>query len=608
MSFKIFFYQLTGKIKSVEKIEVQRESLYKDYEEFNRVESSDELKEFLELKKTVQSMEFENRKKEIKQLRFKGSREEALLNEFKRLKSSAALKKYFKLKDSQQLKRFNALKDSEKLKEYRQLKEFVENGTFSREKEEMHRLVYRGSEEQFKEREFRKLKKHPGIKIYYELYHSETLKRHEEISHSEKLKKYLELKNLPAKDKEKKHEFKALRKDYELKNYMKFEHSKKLKLYRETAGSYNLKKFEELKNEIENEPFRKRVGFLKDKKKFEKTEAFRAWQKFKQLSADDDVKFFLKFQKSPLLQNYYKVSESAELERYNELNALTSSEEFLNRKAYLEDSKRWEKSEEYAREQKYLEMKKRPHLLKYFTYKGTDAFRFFTDWELSFEDNFQTEKLNKEKWSAVLPQAEKTLGRNYAMPGDLHLFTNGENIKCSSKLVIETRKERGEGIVWKMPAGFVPAEFEYTSGIVSTAKSFTQEDGIFEAKIKFNPVKETVSSFVLQGQNSFPGIYLLEMGAKNRIGVSSISEKGKLSINGLDISNLKKGKWYIFTLEKTGGALVWKINDTEVLKLENRHLDFPLHLSLFTLVISPISGNKLPVQYQTEWVKCYRKR
>ena len=44
MSFKIFFYQLTGKIKSVEKIEVQRESLYKDYEEFNRVESSDELK------------------------------------------------------------------------------------------------------------------------------------------------------------------------------------------------------------------------------------------------------------------------------------------------------------------------------------------------------------------------------------------------------------------------------------------------------------------------------------------------------------------------------------------------------------------------------------
>lgn len=83
---------------------------------------------------------------------------------------------------------------------------------------------------------------------------------------------------------------------------MKFEHSKKLKLYRETAGSYNLKKFEELKNEIENEPFRKRVGFLKDKKKFEKTEAFRAWQKFKQLSADDDVRFFLKFHKSPLLQ------------------------------------------------------------------------------------------------------------------------------------------------------------------------------------------------------------------------------------------------------------------------------------------------------------------
>jgi hypothetical protein len=253
-------------------------------------------------------------------------------------------------------------------------------------------------------------------------------------------------------------------------------------------------------------------------------------------------------------------------------------------------------------------MKKRPHLVKYFKYKGTNTFDFFTDWEVSFEDVFQNGKLDIEKWAVLQPQAEKTLGKNYALPGDLHIFTNGENVKCESKLTIETRKEKNNGMVWKMPAGFIPAEFDYTSGVVSTAKSFRQEDGIFEAKIKFNPVKETVSSFVLQGDQSYPGIYLLEMGAKNRIGVSSANEKGKLSMNGLDISNLKKGAWYIFTLEKKGGSLAWKINDTEVFSLEDRHINFQLHISLFTLVLSPVSGNKLPVRFQTEWVRCYQRK
>ncbi len=607
MSFKIFSFQLLGKIKSVEKIEIQRKNLRDDYEEFRRVENSDELKEFLELEKKIQSTEFTNRKKEIQQLRFKGSREEALLNEYKRLKKAVHIKKYFKLKDSPELKRFEMIKESGKLKEYRQLKEFVENGNFSKEKEEIHRLVYKGSEEQKNEKEYKKLQKHSGIKAYYELFQSETLKRHDVVSHSEKLKKYLELKNLPVADKAKKHELKKLHSDHEIKGYLKFEHSKKLKLFRETAGSYNLKRFEELKVGVDNVDFRKRVEFLKDKKKFEKTESFQKWKRLKELASSDDVKFFLKFEKSSLLENYHNVAESDDLKRYNELNSLINSEDFLLRKAYLEDAKKWEKSEEYATEQKYLEMQKRPHLVKYFKYKGTDAFDFFNQWEVSFEDDFQDGALNTEKWATLSPRAEKTLGKNYALPGDLHLYTDGKNVTTGGKLVIETRKEKNRGMIWKMPAGFIPSEFDFSSGLISSAKSFWQEDGIFEAKIKFNPVKETVSSFVFQGENAFPGVYLLEMGAKNRMGISRKNTKGKLEMTGLGISNLKKGKWYIFTLEKSGGTMVWKINDTEVLRLEDRHIDFPLHISLFSMVVRPVSGNKLPVRFQTRWIKCYRR-
>ncbi|HDR52888.1 MAG TPA: hypothetical protein ENN90_14920 [Mariniphaga anaerophila] len=607
MSFKIFTLQLLGKIKPVEKIELQRKMLFDDYQEFLRVEQSAELKELLDLEKYIQSPDYKKRKDELQHLKFRGSKEEALLREYEKLKKSGHLKKYFKLKDSADLKRFEALKVSEKFKEYRELGEFVENGVFKKEKEEVKRQVFKGSEEHQQEQEYNRLKKSKGIKVYYELHRSEKITRHESVAKSDKLKKYIDLKNLPDKDKQKKKELKNLLYDGEIKNYLKFEKSKKLRIFRDTADSYNLKRFEELKGIVETDDFRKRVAHLKDKKKFEKTSAFKKWKRWKELSASNDIRFFSKFEKSSLLRNYYDVKESPDLKRFLELKEIISSDEYLKRKAYLEDPKKWEKSEEYSAGQKYREMMSHPHIVKYFKYKGTDAFDFFKNWKVTFEDDFSDSRLKAEKWSTLSLTAEKALGKNFSMPGDLHVFTDGKNVSTAGKLVIETRKEKTGGMVWKMPAGFVPHTFDYTSGLVTTAKSFWQEDGIFEAKVKFNPVKEVVHIFALQGEKLSPRLHLVEMGTKNRIGLAETSENGKVKVNGLDISNLKKRNWYIFTIEKAGGNLSWKINDTEVLKTEHRYIDFPLHIFMQSIVVENVPGSKLPVRFQVDWVKCYKK-
>ena len=171
-----------------------------------------------------------------------------------------------------------------------------------------------------------------------------------------------------------------------------------------------------------------------------------------------------------------------------------------------------EKSEEYISEQKYLEMKKRPHLVKYFEYKDSDRFDFFKNWEVRFEDDFKGEKLNSEKWSTVSHVAEKMPGRNFSMPGDLHFFTDGNNVRTGGRLVIETRKEKSTGLLWNPSAGFNLSEFKYTSGLVSTGQSFWLEDGIFEVKARYKPVKEVVSSFILQGENNSHRIHLFEIG------------------------------------------------------------------------------------------------
>lgn len=608
MSFKIFSYQLSGKIKPVEKIEMQRELLYNDYVEFNKVASSEELAIFNELNQTIHSEAFKKRKAEIRELHFKDSPEYHQLREYEQLKNSGPVKKYFKLKESEDFRRYEALKDSEKLKEYRKLLDFIQKGEYKKIKDEVKQEVFKGSVEEQQWSEFNKLKKNPGIKAFIELHNSNELTEYKSFSDSEKLKRFNELKNLPEKDKAKKKEFNLLKKDPGIKSFFKFKHSKKYKLYHDALDSYNLKRFNELKEIVENESFKKRVSYLKDKKKFEKTEAHKKYLRFKELEKDSDITFFLKFEKSSLLKNYFDVDDSPKLKRYQELKDIVLSDAFKKRREYLEDPKKWEKTEAYAKEQKYHEMKGLPHLVKYFKYKDTPAFDFFKKWEVAFEDDFSGSRLDIGKWSVKSVWTEKMPGGNFSMPGDLNAFTEGNNIRIDDKLVIETRKEKAKGLIWQVPPGFIPAEFDYTSGLVSSGNNFWHGDGIFEAKIKFNPVKEVVSSFFLQGERHSPRIHLLEMGTKNRIGVSISDNKGKMKVEGLDISNLRKNRWYIFTLQKSGPEFIWKINEKEVLRLKEPKLNFALHLYLLSIVIFKIPGSKLPVRFETDWVRCYRSK
>ena len=250
-------------------------------------------------------------------------------------------------------------------------------------------------------------------------------------------------------------------------------------------------------------------------------------------------------------------------------------------------------------------MKKLPHFVKYFSYKGSNAFDFFKKWEVSFEDDFNLTKLDENKWSGKTYIADKMLGDNYSLSGDLQVYTDGANVKTGDKLIIEVRKEKKTGKVWQASSGFMPVELEYTSGIVSSWPSFWQEDGIFEAKIKFAPVKQMVGSFYLSGEQNVPRINLLEAGAKNRVSIIS-SASGKTDVVGLDISNLKKGQWYIFTVEKEGSNVIWKINESEVFRTQDSSVKGKLHLNASVLLVNELPGSQ-PAAFEIDWIKCYRK-
>jgi len=607
MSFKIFSFQLTGKIKPTATIEKKRAELDADFAEFQKTEKSDELKAFLELEALVNSETFKKNKKEIEALSFKGSKEENQLKEYQRLKKSGPIRKYFKLEGSPERKRYEKERDSDKMKKYYELLDYVKEGQFEKDKKEIKRQVFSGSVEEKHLKELKKLEKSAGIRAYKELHGSEKIKKHEALEKSDKFKKYLQLKNAADHNKEEKAEFKRLKNDAQLKAYFRFERSKKLRLYRETVDSHDLARYNELKAKVNSEDFRKREAFLKDKKKFEKSEAFKKYSEFKRLAADESVKFVLKFEKSSLYKNYLDVKGSFDLKRYHELEEIINSDDFKKQKAWLEDKKRWEKTDEFKKYQQYLKEKEKPEFVKYFKYKDSDAFDFFNNWTVVFEDNFKSNTLDDKKWSTLSATAEKLLGENYALPGDLNIFTNGKNIKLGNKLQLQVRKEKGAGKVWKMPAGFVQSDFDYTSGLISSDKAFKLEDGLVEAKITYNPTKQVLSSLYLAGENNTNRVNLLEMGTRNNLGFSVLNGKGKVESSGLDIANLKKGS-YIFSLEKHGSTFTWKINEREVFKEENRTFDQAMHLEASSLVIDEIPGSQLPANFEVEWVKCYAKK
>ena len=213
MSFKIFTLQLLGKLKPVETIEKQRKTLLDDYNEFQNVENSDELKKYLALESEINSEPFKKKKAEVESLLFNGSKEFNQLKEFESLQKKQTLKKYFKVFNSPDLARFNKLKSSDKLAEFYKLQEYLKEGQFAKEKKEILSQVFKGSVEEKHWIDFKKLDKSTGIKVYKELHNSEFLRKHELFAKSEKLKNFVQLGNIPDKDKEKIAELKRLKKD-----------------------------------------------------------------------------------------------------------------------------------------------------------------------------------------------------------------------------------------------------------------------------------------------------------------------------------------------------------------------------------------------------------
>jgi hypothetical protein len=406
----------------------------------------------------------------------------------------------------------------------------------------------------------------------------------------------------------------ALLADYQV--FCEFHKSNELKEYHELELLVNSPTFKQKKKDLEHLGLKgsKEAAQLAEYKKLEsnsrlqklydtlKTEDL---QRYEKMSGSGDLEAFDHFRKSPAFKNYVAMKDSPERRRFEELQKIIGSEDFKSRVDYLEEKHKWDKTEDAQKARQLAEMKEWPQLINYLKYKHSTAFDFFKKWDLVFEDRFDSGTLNTEKWMTQSYWASQALGQNFSQVGDLHAFTDGKNISLNGQgLKLEVRHEKATSMQWRIPFGFVEQEFDYTSGIVSTAGGQWWKHGILEAKVLFDPAKHLVDAIYLLGDESSPQINLVEMGEQNRVGLFTRKSDG-FHAESESLSGLKTGQYYIFRLEWSAHSLVWKINDRVVLTITHNVPAFKMHLNAASIVLAdPITS--LPHRFEIEWVRFYQ--
>ena len=531
---------LLGMIPSTSKIEQAEKALINEFDKLHVFSESEVLKRYIELDGLVNSSDFVQKCKEIKSLQYKNSEEYSKEKEFFSLHKAKDIVSYFKTTSGNQLKRFKEMDGSNKITEFEKLEKFIESPGF-REKQKMKPFTFKDTDE------YRKFD-----------------------------------------------EYKSLKKDHEIKAFLKSKQKEEIK------KSKTILRYEEL------DAFVKSSEFLAKKNMkpitFKDSEEYKKLLEYKRIKGSLEIKEFYKFKSSKEYANYLNIDDSSRLKRYYELKEYVATPEFKQQKEYLLDKKRFEKTEMFKEIQEYDKLKKNKDIIWYFKVKDSDKFDILKHRDLTFSDDFDGEKLDTKKWLTNYYWGEKLLKDRYSVESDLQAYTEKENFEVrNSILKINTKPQRISGKVWSVAQGFSTKEFSYTSGLINSGNSFRQKYGVFSAKIKLgNPIAK--NAFWMLAEKITPHLDICRT-SSGKVWFDYFSSKENISKTS--VGSRYSNDYFIYTLVWTSDKLVWKINDTEVFSQTSDVPQEPMYVLLAGGLDKPINGM---TSMEIDWVRVYKTK
>ncbi len=587
-----------GLIPGTEKIEEKKKLLEEEYQKLLDYSISNELKEYNELDAYINSSAFKTKKNEILSLNYKTTEEFQKEQRLAKLKKDKGIINYYKVLESSDFKRFTNIETSAELEEFNKLNTLVNSKEHNSKKEQLANVL---AEEIAKEKEFTTLKKDKELKKYFKFKELASYKTFLEIDGSEELANYKQA------EQENNDEFKTLKKESRFKTYFKFKNSKQLQLINNVESSDKLEKFQELEVYITSNEFTNK----KESLKFENSEEFENEKRYNELAKSDNLKFFNKYGISKQFKLFAQTKASSELQEYMKLEEFVKTKEFIAYKEYMLDKNKYSKSEEAERENRYNELKKSDNIKWYLSIKDSDKFNSLKEWNLTFEDNFNTGKIDETKWMNSFFWGEMLIKDHYVIAGEKQVYTKNKNAVLNGTTVkLVTKNEKSTGKVWHPKYGFNQQEFDYTSGMLSTANSFRQQYGKFEAKIKIDPTYPVYQAFWLRGEKIAPEIdvFRYNMSKKNKMEfINHIDSNSKNSIASNLGAGALTGKYFIYTLEWSPKEIKWLINGIEVHKTTQNIPSEPMYVLLSTGIKQDPKGEAINSEFEIDWVRCYDK-
>ena len=626
---------MLGMFPKTSQYEADRIALQEEYDAFRQFAESQELKEYLELKDKVNSSEFVQRKNQIRSQKFSDTEEYRKEREYLQLKKAKDIKLYFKTKASGSYKNYLEVEGSEELKEFENLSEFLKSPDFLKIKEysaQSPRKKFEQSElfntlKQYEEqknssriRNYYKFKKLRGYHYFKEAENSRQLEEYRELEKFAGSDEYFKARNTLSKSDFKRsdefakyQQFRTLSKAKEIKNYLKLLDSPYYNDFDEIRNSKELEAFKELEKYIQSVEFKNEKQKI-EKQKFEDTEEYLIEKEFNRLKQTGKFQQYFKFKKSKEFANMNQLENSERLQHYEELGVFVQSEAFKKVKDFmaLPAAKKYETSDEYALEQRYLTLEKSEKITTYFKQLKSDKFSELKKWELTFEEDFTANKLDRKKWITRYFWGNALLKESYALSHEKHFFTDGDNLEFDdTALRIVTRKEKATGKAWNPTVGFFPKEFNYTSGLISTGNSFRQRYGTFEAKIRLSSSYPVNHAFWMISEKIVPHIDIMKADKKLSMNAYWGNPDEKNGIRK-KISNLKRARftndYFIYSLEWLENTLTWKINGVTVATSTTGIPREPMYLLLSSGLYKDTNGTTLPAELAIDWVRCYQKK
>ena len=369
--------------------------------------------------------------------------------------------------------------------------------------------------------------------------------------------------------------------------------------------SEELKHFLELEKEVNSPDFAKNIKAIQSQK-FKYTEEYKKELEYNRLRKSKAVKAYLKNKDSAKAQ---ELAETSDVKNFLELEKFVNSEKFAEVKKYmaLSGKEKLHQSEEYQRQQEFFKLVKSEKILWHKKIKKKYPFSWVERWDLSFEDLFDSGKVDTKTWMSRYINGDRLLNKAYVQVDDKHAFTDGKNLEIiDKKLRILTRREKGTCLVWDNQRGFYDKDFDFTSDLISTGKSFSQAYGLIEAKIKFGDSGVT-QAFSLMSEKLLPHVDIVKF-EKGKIFAANFWNKG--SEIGKSVSSSRGGKYtrdyYIYSILWEAGKITWKINGVEFKVQGSGVSDEALFLVFNSSLKDKAKDKGIPSAFEIDWVRVYK--